>query len=77
MFYRCGMRWKVALTGPAGKVNSDTNAFRMLFPFAARAEADEIARFQRFSWPHVAVVPVDDAGNILERADGESERGGE
>jgi hypothetical protein len=61
------MKWKVAITGPTGKVYEDSAQFRMLFPFATRPEAEEIARLQRFSWKYVRVVPVDDAGNALDR----------
>jgi hypothetical protein len=61
------MKWKVTFVRPDGK-SVGSPAFRMLFPFATRAEAEEIAGLQRFSWPHVVVTPADDTGNPIQPA---------
>jgi hypothetical protein len=35
--------WKVAIAGPSGIVYKDTNAFKLLYPFPTREEAEEHA----------------------------------
>jgi hypothetical protein len=34
------MSWKVVIVGPAGTVYTDTNAFKLLYPFPTREEAE-------------------------------------
>ncbi len=37
------MKWKDAIAGPTGTVYKDTNAFRLLYPFPTKEEAQEHA----------------------------------
>lgn len=71
------MKWKVAIADRTGKVYTDTNAFKLLYPFPTLAEAEEDARRSRVVSPDIAIVPVDDAGNVLQPANGVSDQGGE
>lgn len=54
--------------GPSGNLYEDTNAFKLLYPFPTLAEAEESARCWRACGMRVIIVPVDEAGNVLESA---------
>jgi len=41
------MAWKVVIVGPTGAVYEDTNAFKLLYPFPTREEAEAHAECLR------------------------------
>jgi hypothetical protein len=41
------MKWTVAIVGPTGTMYKDTNAFRLLYPFPTREEAEAHAECLR------------------------------
>jgi len=52
------MKWKVAITGSTGNVYSDTNAYKLLYPFPVRAEAEARANCLRVLGMKVALVEI-------------------
>ena len=63
------MKWKVAFVGPTGAVYRDTNAFKLLYPFPTREEAEEHATsFSKtgikygLANEHGNLTPLDDKG---------------
>jgi hypothetical protein len=57
------MKWKVVIVGPTGTVYKDTNAFRLLYPFPAREEAQAHANCLRTVGVKVALS--DERGKSL------------
>jgi hypothetical protein len=56
------MRWKVAIVGPTGEVYTNTAAFRLLYAFPTREEAEEQAACFRFVETNI-IVECDEQGN--------------
>lgn len=56
------MRWKVAIVGPTGTVYAYTNAFRLLYPFPRREEAEEHSTC--FSKTGIKYALTDEQGNL-------------
>jgi hypothetical protein len=58
------MKFKVVIVGPRGEVYKDTNAFKMLYPFPTREEAEGHAHMLRVVGMRVALC--DERGNLSE-----------
>jgi hypothetical protein len=56
------MKWKVCIVGPSGEMSTDTNAFKLLYPFPTREEAEQDANMLRAAGMKVAFT--DEHGNI-------------
>jgi hypothetical protein len=52
------VKYEVVIVGPSGNVYTDTNAFKMLYPFPTREEAEEHADMLRVVGMKVALVPL-------------------
>jgi hypothetical protein len=57
--------WKVAILGPAGTVYADANAFKLLYPFPTREEAEAHAEGFRIV---MKVALCDERGNLLRQS---------
>jgi hypothetical protein len=56
------MKWKVVIMGPTGTVYTDTNAFKLLYPFPTREEAEAQANCLRTVGMKVALC--DEQGHL-------------
>jgi|HubBroStandDraft_6_1064221.scaffolds.fasta_scaffold58029_6 hypothetical protein len=56
------MNWKVVILGPTGRVYKDTNAFKLLYSFPTREEAEEHATC--FSKTGIKYALADEQGNL-------------
>jgi hypothetical protein len=58
------MKWKVVIVGPAGTVDTDTDAFKLLYSYPTLEEAEEHAKFLRIVGMKVALC--DEQGNLTQ-----------
>jgi hypothetical protein len=53
------MKWKVVIVGPAGTEYRDTDAFRFIYPFPTREEAEAHAECLRTVGMNVELMQIE------------------
>jgi hypothetical protein len=61
-FGQAKMKWKVSIVGPAGTVYIDTDAFKLLYPFPTKQEAE--AHAECFCKTGIKLALSDERGNL-------------